>query len=272
MDSTMKINRTLDELRQYTLTTGRRMLDKYGFDDWKVAIDTRPRDGRWGRSGQCRYDRNEIGISLCLLNSQSKQSGDNTFLVKQVVVHEIAHALAPESHHWLLWKQQYARLLWAEFGGNANLVEGGLLWDRYCRERSSELLEFAKTHQNEPITVLAPKKKVAVRRTFPEATRQVFSLERDYVDPFWIMSEGPKTFLCAEVDDRCGEGKLRRFRKGDVFLDADKARQAILNDIDREIERFSQYLPEDDPEKHEMAIEIIQQRQARKLEILGSAS
>jgi predicted SprT family Zn-dependent metalloprotease len=63
---------------------------------WKFVWDKRPT----GRAGQCRYGRQEIGLSWKIFSIEANRAeAENTIL------HEIAHALTPGAHHGPAWKR-----------------------------------------------------------------------------------------------------------------------------------------------------------------------
>ena len=71
-------------------------MDKWGIDDWKFVWDTRA----VRRYGQCRYSKKEIGITKKLANINTIEE------TKDVVLHEIAHALTGRGHgHDAVWKR-----------------------------------------------------------------------------------------------------------------------------------------------------------------------
>lgn len=72
-------------------------LQKYNLQSWKFVWDTRA----CRRYGQCRYDKQEIGVSkkMAIINTLEEN--------KNVILHEIAHALTGPGHgHDRLWKQK----------------------------------------------------------------------------------------------------------------------------------------------------------------------
>ena len=71
-------------------------MDKWGIADWKFVWDTRA----VRRYGQCRYSKKEIGITKKLANINTIEE------TKDVVLHEIAHALTGRGHgHDAVWKR-----------------------------------------------------------------------------------------------------------------------------------------------------------------------
>ena len=71
-------------------------MDKWGIADWKFVWDTRA----VRRYGQCRYSKKEIGITKTLANINTIEE------TKDVVLHEIAHALTGRGHgHDAVWKR-----------------------------------------------------------------------------------------------------------------------------------------------------------------------
>ena len=63
---------------------------------WRLCIDMKAKR----RLGQCRYSRKEIGLSYhyVILNGEG--------LVRDTILHEIAHALTPGSGHGYAWKRK----------------------------------------------------------------------------------------------------------------------------------------------------------------------
>lgn len=72
----------------------RRMMDAHGLTDWRFVFDRAT-----SRFGQCRYGTRTISLSgpLTALNSEDE--------VRDVILHEIAHALVGPGHgHGPVWK------------------------------------------------------------------------------------------------------------------------------------------------------------------------
>ena len=111
----------LIEIHQFAME----QMEKWGLieENWKFVWDNKA----VRRYGQCRYRRREIGVTkkLALINTIEES--------KDVVLHEIAHALtgAGHGHNWV-WKQKCV-LVGArpercykpkDRGGNVNTIEG----------------------------------------------------------------------------------------------------------------------------------------------------
>jgi predicted SprT family Zn-dependent metalloprotease len=70
-------------------------------NDWCMVWDTKAKR----RYGQCRYHKQEIGITKQLANINSIEES------KDVVLHEIAHALTGRGHgHDAVWKRMCVRV------------------------------------------------------------------------------------------------------------------------------------------------------------------
>lgn len=63
-------------------TLARRLMNEHGLRDWTFQYDRSKR-----RFGQCRYSSKEIGLSPALTYKNTEE------IVKDVILHEIAHAL-----------------------------------------------------------------------------------------------------------------------------------------------------------------------------------
>ncbi len=73
-----------------------------GEQGWRVVVDRHT--GLRRRLGHCRYEKKEIGISqFCIKYG-------NVDLVRDVLTHEIAHALTPGDQHGMKWKAMAKRL------------------------------------------------------------------------------------------------------------------------------------------------------------------
>lgn len=71
-------------------------LAKWGLTDWTFVWDTKA----LRRYGQCRYRKHEIGITLVMANLNSFEE------TKDVILHEIAHALTGSGHgHDWMWRR-----------------------------------------------------------------------------------------------------------------------------------------------------------------------
>lgn len=125
---------------------GRRLLDKYDLEDWRVKIDERPKHRRWG---ECRYEKKDVAVSQCFIdrvnsetiwitNSVWDDEYDPAAEIDNILVHEIAHAMKPGAHHYEEWKQQYADLLVKEMGRWT--ARRCLMECRYCRRHVDRLL------------------------------------------------------------------------------------------------------------------------------------
>ena len=111
----------LIELHQFAVE----QMNKWGLieENWTFVWDNKA----VRRYGQCRYSKKEIGVTkkLALINSIEES--------KDVVLHEIAHALTGSGHgHDWVWKQKCV-LVGArpercykskDRGGNVNTIEG----------------------------------------------------------------------------------------------------------------------------------------------------
>lgn len=82
------------------LVLARRLLDEHGLTDWRVRLDRARR-----RAGSCRYQSKEITLSAQLLPSYPHAK------VRDVILHEIAHALVGAAHgHGPVWQRTALRL------------------------------------------------------------------------------------------------------------------------------------------------------------------
>ena len=81
-------------------TLARTFMDAYGLDDWEFSFDHAKR-----RLGQTNYTRKRITLSAHHVRAGSWE------LVRNTILHEIAHALVGSEHaHDSVWKEQ-ARIL-----------------------------------------------------------------------------------------------------------------------------------------------------------------
>ena len=77
------------------LALAKRLIDQHKLKGWKACIDTRPTR----RLGECRFDTRAIGLSQRMVEYNSAA------FVSDVVLHEIAHALAGyEAAHGKKWQ------------------------------------------------------------------------------------------------------------------------------------------------------------------------
>jgi len=138
---------------------GRRLLDRHGLEDWRIMIDTRPRDGKWSRWGQCRPKKKEIAVSKFWLEKISKRR-DGWNELDRLLYHEMAHALVPKGVHTRAWREKFTELLvrrWKEEkGGYENFeiwVRETLMLDPYCHKRADELVTPYVTGLTHPCNV-----------------------------------------------------------------------------------------------------------------------
>src|SRR4051794_26770877 len=77
----------------------RQLMDLHGLADWSFAYDRARR-----RFGSCRWRKKQITLShpLTLLNTEAQ--------VRDTILHEIAHALAPNAGHGPKWKAACRRV------------------------------------------------------------------------------------------------------------------------------------------------------------------
>jgi predicted SprT family Zn-dependent metalloprotease len=93
------------------LALARELLDQYELFDWTPVLDTRP----VRRYGQCRYGKQEIGLSVKYVELNDRAEVEDT------IRHEVAHALAGfQAHHGPAWRLQ-ARAI----GANPSRVAHG---------------------------------------------------------------------------------------------------------------------------------------------------
>jgi predicted SprT family Zn-dependent metalloprotease len=85
----------LDAARRLALD----LMTRHGLDEWRFAFDRAKR-----RLGCCHYDRRTITLSgpLTRLNAEA--------VVRDTVLHEIAHALTPGAGHGPRWKRAAAAI------------------------------------------------------------------------------------------------------------------------------------------------------------------
>ena len=107
---------------------GRRLLDKYGLEEWRIEIG--PKTKQW--LGQCDRLRKSIDISQCFIDAAPTLD-----ILQDLILHEIAHALTSGGHNFE-WKRKYAELLAHHF--DASKVTEFLDNDRYCRKHMTRLL------------------------------------------------------------------------------------------------------------------------------------
>lgn len=98
-------------------------MDKWGISDWKFVWDIKA----VRRYGQCRYKKKEIGITKKLASINTLEE------TKDVVLHEIAHALVGPGHgHNHVWKSMCRKVgarpercyKSEENGGNVKTIKG----------------------------------------------------------------------------------------------------------------------------------------------------
>lgn len=82
------------------LAMGRSLLREHGLDGWRIKVD-----GAKTRAGVCRFARREIGISGPLTRLHDEA------LVRDTILHEIAHALVGPMHgHDATWRATALRI------------------------------------------------------------------------------------------------------------------------------------------------------------------
>lgn len=81
---------------------GAEILKEHNLADCQIVVDTRPKS----RYGQCRkkYFCTEIGLSQFFLKQGTYEQ------CKQTLLHEIGHALDPNSGHGRTWKEACAKV------------------------------------------------------------------------------------------------------------------------------------------------------------------
>lgn len=81
------------------LTTAARMarelMNEHGLTDWSLKMDMAKR-----RFGYCNYRRKTISLSVPLIQLNGEDE------VRDTVLHEIAHALAPGKGHGFMWREK----------------------------------------------------------------------------------------------------------------------------------------------------------------------
>ena len=115
------MSNTLIEIQQFAME----QMEKWGLieENWTFVWDNRA----VRRYGQCRYRQREIGVTkkLALINTIEES--------KDVVLHEIAHALTGRGHgHDAVWKRMCVKVgarpercyKSKDRGGNVNTLEG----------------------------------------------------------------------------------------------------------------------------------------------------
>lgn len=81
--------------RSLAIAYTRKLLKKFGLDDWDVRLN----DRFYYTLGQCKDKEKIIEISQILVDNSE------WLMVKETVLHEIAHALCPTDHyHTVTWK------------------------------------------------------------------------------------------------------------------------------------------------------------------------
>lgn len=108
----------------------------------------------------CGLRDQEIGIGQLLIHkvnnkasftaqseAQAKEGKYNKWLeIDNVLLHEIAHALTPDNHHYLPWKRCYAELLYDHFG---ELVTRQCLSDcEFCCTKADQLINEMTSHNH----------------------------------------------------------------------------------------------------------------------------
>jgi predicted SprT family Zn-dependent metalloprotease len=76
-------------------TMGRNLLNAHGLTDWSFDFDRSVR-----RYGICNYTRKRISVSFKLSAINPVEQ------TRDVVLHEIAHALTPGARHGFVWRQK----------------------------------------------------------------------------------------------------------------------------------------------------------------------
>jgi len=114
------------------LTLGNELLAKHNLDDWTLKLDNSK-----VRFGCCKYRKKIISLSKPLVELNSEDE------VKDVILHEIAHALVPRGEgHSRVWKEK--------------AISIGCSGDRLCREEVKQPVGFRRYE--------CPKCKQVVRR------------------------------------------------------------------------------------------------------------
>jgi len=115
------MDNNLIEIREFALER----MEKWGLikENWKFVWDNKA----VRRYGQCRYGRKEVGLTKKLVSLNTIEES------KDVVLHEIAHALAGSGHgHDALWRRWCVKVgakpercyKSESAGGNVKTVEG----------------------------------------------------------------------------------------------------------------------------------------------------
>lgn len=82
------------------LALGRALLREHGLDEWRLVLD-----GAKTRAGVCRYRSREIGLSRPLTRLHDES------MVRDTILHEIAHALVgPQHGHDVVWREMAVRI------------------------------------------------------------------------------------------------------------------------------------------------------------------
>lgn len=107
-ESTVTDNsRDLPELREFEVMA-LSLMEEHGVSDWSLEFDTARQ-----RAGLCNYETRTLSFSSALMALWTREQR------RDVVLHEIAHALAPGDGHGSEWKQACTRI-----GANPNRTWG----------------------------------------------------------------------------------------------------------------------------------------------------
>jgi len=227
----------------------RDILEQHGFSHWAVEIDKRPRNWRYGC---CRYATRTIGLSEFFL---AKATDDE---ITNLILHEVAHVLSPGSHHYKVWKEQYARLLWKHM---RELAFAMLRSDQYCERVAESLLDFAKTHEADPILPRLPTP-FDRPRGYPWTTTPAYLARWSQIQPIRVIEENTKHYLWMPGDEESATGHVVKsdYETQPFFRTWEDARQSLLKSEVSKLELLKEFKADEFTNRFDQRIEQVQLR------------
>ena len=202
---------------QIVSQVARKLLSEYGLSDWMIVIDKGP---NVTRCGQCRPFLKQIGLSEHHLLEDSAND------VADTILHEIAHAISPCSHHYKVWKEQYAQLLHKHL---PDYAAEALRTERHCCRTFKKLLEFAERCEEQPIVPRLPSPFSGI--SYPWKTLQAFHADRwAGITSIRLIAETKTQYVWAADSDPQATRLVRKstFSKKPLFRTWEEARAYLL--------------------------------------------